>query len=145
MVEIRQCQLTDKDRLIKLNTYLKTRHSTDFWNEIMGGDRNVNQCYVAMTNTNEIVGYIISKGHQPMTQFSIAVDEAYRRKGVGTQLMKEMTNHACSSDDYIELKVRVSNAGAQEFYKHLGFEQTEVRPHYYSDHEDAIIMRRKCA
>ncbi len=38
------------------------------------------------------------------------------------------------------LEVRASNEGAQRFYGALGIERIGVRPCYYSDREDAVIM-----
>ena len=39
------------------------------------------------------------------------------------------------------LEVRVSNEGAKAFYESLGLSDIGVRPRYYSDREDAIIMK----
>ena len=38
------------------------------------------------------------------------------------------------------LEVRAGNVGAQELYSALGFRSLGVRPRYYSDGEDAVIM-----
>ena len=37
------------------------------------------------------------------------------------------------------LEVRATNMGAHAFYERLGLQRIGVRPHYYSDREDAVI------
>jgi ribosomal protein S18 acetylase RimI-like enzyme len=39
--------------------------------------------------------------------------------------------------------VRKSNRGAQEFYKHLDFKSSYMRPKYYPDGESAVVMIRE--
>ena len=42
---------------------------------------------------------------------------------------------------WFTLEVRVSNTGAQNLYKKLGFREAGIRPRYYTDNnEDAVIM-----
>ena len=40
------------------------------------------------------------------------------------------------------LEVRASNIAAIALYKTQGFETVGVRPKYYSDNEDAVLMQR---
>jgi ribosomal-protein-alanine N-acetyltransferase len=39
------------------------------------------------------------------------------------------------------LEVRADNPRAQQLYRRFGFEQIHVRPRYYRDGVDALIMR----
>ena len=39
------------------------------------------------------------------------------------------------------LEVRADNPRAQQLYRRYGFEQIHVRPRYYRDGVDALIMR----
>jgi [ribosomal protein S18]-alanine N-acetyltransferase len=90
-----------------------------------------------------IVGYIIfwiryeDEGHI----ISIAVDTNYRRKNVGSQLvetaLKIFKRYNISQ---IKLEVRISNKGAIDFYKNVGFTPREVHKDYYEDFEDAVLM-----
>jgi ribosomal protein S18 acetylase RimI-like enzyme len=43
----------------------------------------------------------------------------------------------------ISLEVRKSNRGAQEFYRHLDFASSHLRPRYYPDGEAAVVMTRE--
>ncbi|AHB13318.1 MULTISPECIES: ribosomal protein S18-alanine N-acetyltransferase [Dehalococcoides] len=73
---------------------------------------------------------------------SVAVREAYRRKGFGELLLisslKEAIKHKCFE---MTLEVRVSNIVAQNLYLKYGFAIKGIRKKYYLDnHEDALIM-----
>jgi ribosomal-protein-alanine N-acetyltransferase len=85
----------------------------------------------------EILGYLVymPEGHI----ISIAVDPRHRRKGIGTQLVKEVFRNSMGESIWVE--VRETNAGAQAFYEKLGFRKKGVIPRYYWT-EDAYIMVR---
>ena len=71
---------------------------------------------------------------------NLAVDEAYRRRGVGSTLLAEclrrMRKAGCSS---VRLEVRESNSAARAFYRRHGFREVGRVRWYYGD-EDAILM-----
>lgn len=85
---------------------------------------------------SEIVGYIIfyPQGHI----VSIAVHSAYRRRGIGTELVAEVLKR---TKGVASVEVRASNEVAKTFYKHLGFSLRTIIPRYYGD-EDALVMVR---
>jgi ribosomal-protein-alanine N-acetyltransferase len=94
---------------------------------------------------NEIVvGYVISRvvnssGHV----IAIAVDPEKRRRGTGKTLMVETMNRLKRfGANNVWLEVRISNNDAIEFYKKLGFVKGGIVRGYYSDSEDAIILKR---
>ncbi|MBA7511492.1 hypothetical protein ES705_03488 [subsurface metagenome] len=86
--------------------------------------------------TNKIVGYIIfyPEGHI----VSIAVHPAYRRRGIGTELVTEVLK---VTKGKASVEVRASNEVAKAFYKHSGFSLRTIIPKYYGD-EDALVMVR---
>jgi ribosomal-protein-alanine N-acetyltransferase len=88
---------------------------------------------------NKIVGYIIfyPEGHI----VSIAVHPAYRRRGIGTELVGEVVKRTKGN---ASVEVRESNEVAKGFYKHLGFSLQSIIPKYYGD-EDALLMTRKAS
>jgi ribosomal-protein-alanine acetyltransferase len=88
-----------------------------------------------------ISGYIVFnlEGHL----ISMAVRSEERRKGIGTRLVQEAA--AYCGDQPLLLEVRVSNAGAQEFYLALGFNFIGRAKGYYHDSEDALLMERPAA
>lgn len=74
----------------------------------------------------------------------IAVIETERRKGIADLLMERCFEFARKTGvRTITLEVRKSNAGAQEFYRHLDFKGAYLRPRYYPDGEAAVVMTRE--
>jgi ribosomal-protein-alanine N-acetyltransferase len=92
-----------------------------------------------------LVGYIFSMFIlDEMHVNKIAVSEHARRQGIADALMAEAFAFARERNvESISLEVRKSNAGAQAFYRHLGFEATYVRPRYYPDGEAAVVMKKR--
>jgi ribosomal-protein-alanine N-acetyltransferase len=79
-----------------------------------------------------LIGYlIVSRYVDAWHVMNVAVDSAWRRQGVATQLLEEL----------FTLEVRPSNPSAISLYEKLGFRARGVRRGYYlDDHEDALIM-----
>ena len=74
----------------------------------------------------------------------IAIHPSYRRKHLGSSLLKEMLDDCFARRaEFVTLEVRKNNESAIEFYKHNGFEVVTIKPHYYNDGEDAYYMLRK--
>jgi ribosomal-protein-alanine N-acetyltransferase len=73
---------------------------------------------------------------------TIAVDPAWRRRGLGELLLWDMLNRAVPLEAFeATLEVRVSNQVAQNLYHKYGFERVGRRRRYYQDNgEDAWIM-----
>ncbi len=72
----------------------------------------------------------------------IGVDPSHRRQGVARELLGRVCSDARNlGAQSCSLEVRVGNAGAHSFYESLGFTRLGVRPRYYSDGEDALIMK----
>ncbi|HTS75305.1 MAG TPA: GNAT family N-acetyltransferase [Bryobacteraceae bacterium] len=69
----------------------------------------------------------------------IAVDSAFRRRGVGRALIQ---NQLATSKGACFLEVRESNLAAINLYKSAGFRPVGRREYYYTDPpETAIVMR----
>ena len=71
----------------------------------------------------------------------VATEPAYRRRGIARQLMSLVASDARDlGAQTCSLEVRASNEGAQAFYETAGLFSVGVRPGYYPDREDAVIM-----
>ena len=96
--------------------------------------------YVAVFQDN-IIGYygflhILDELHI----LNVAVDPAFRQKGVGTKLIAHLIEKARAlSARALTLEVRQSNLPAIRLYEKFGFVFSGVRPHYYTDKENALI------
>ena len=74
---------------------------------------------------------------------NIAVDAAFRGRGIATELMKTMHKKARDlGAKRCLLEVRVSNAPAIALYEKFGYQRYGVRAKYYEDGEDAFVMEK---
>ena len=77
---------------------------------------------------------------------NVAVDPAYRKRGIGEKLLSEIMNVA-SKELLVEaftLEVRASNKAAISLYEKLGFVNEGIRPGFYtSPKEDAVIFWKR--
>lgn len=74
---------------------------------------------------------------------NLAVAPAYRRRGIGKHLVRRLEQeYAILGASAVQLEVRVSNTGAQEFYRRLGYREVFQVACYYANEEDALIMMK---
>jgi ribosomal-protein-alanine acetyltransferase len=137
----------------------------DAWDEswfIFFFQSNPSGFVVAVDDRDRVVGYAITgleaeeedawlhteqsrvspeRGHL----LNIAVDEKWRRSGIGTMLLDFSTRYVLQHGvDELWLEVRTLNTEARRFYALRGFEDTGKRlRNYYPDGGDAIVMRKK--
>lgn len=102
--------------------------------------------WVVALDKEKVVGYVGSQsvlGEADM--MNLAVDSAYRRLGIGKQLVLSLIEKLEQVDvSKLTLEVRASNIGAIALYKGLGFAEVGRRPNYYSNpKEDALILRKE--
>ncbi len=102
--------------------------------------------YSVVECEGEVIAYggmwiIVDEAHVT----NIAVIPEYRKKGVGSFLVKNMIKMAEELDVHsMTLEVRISNHSAINLYEKYGFERSGVRPKYYKENnEDALIMWKK--
>ena len=71
------------------------------------------------------------------------VDEKYRKKGFGSQLMSYLIKK-CEKSNIKKLFLEVSqtNVEAQKFYSHFNFSTTGIRKNYYKDGSDALLKEK---
>jgi len=76
---------------------------------------------------------------------NLAVAPEARRLGVARRLLDATLADAVDLGcGLATLEVRISNTGAQSFYRRAGFDEVGRRKGYYSDNgEDALILARK--
>ena len=98
------------------------------------------ESFVAVRN-GTIAGFVVTRRTAPdeIEILNIAVAPKWRRQGVAKRLISD---NNVLVEAHVFLEVRVSNVRAQEFYKHLGFQEVARRPQYYDDPpETAIVMK----
>ncbi len=74
----------------------------------------------------------------------VLVDKNFRRQSIASSLIEYAENFAKTlgvRDVFIE--VREGNQSARALYKKHNYDQINVRKRYYSDQEDAIILKKE--
>ena len=101
--------------------------------------------YFIYEEDGQVLGYIGTRMIFDTCEIAnVAVDPAHRRKGIAQTLYRALEVE-CRQKGILQLdlEVRESNVGAQEFYRFCGFFAVGKRRNYYeSPREDAILMRR---
>jgi ribosomal-protein-alanine N-acetyltransferase len=102
--------------------------------------------FLAAEEDGKILGYIgmaFALDEGEITQ--VVVAEAYRRRGLGEQLLDAIKQEALRRDIHsLVLEVRVSNAPAIRLYEKKGFENQGIRRGFYdAPKEDAYIYMMK--
>lgn len=87
----------------------------------------------------EILGFIqYSINYEILDIINICVDEKFRNKNIGTQLLESIIN---LGEEKIMLEVKKTNKIAINFYKKNKFNNVRLIKNYYGD-EDAYSMER---
>ena len=107
--------------------------------------QNETSRFLVAVEDGRVIGYIgmsavIDEGYL----FNVAVDRQYRKKGVGSALVRELVTF-CQKRNYsfLTLEVRESNAPAISLYSRFGFVRVGERKNYYSKPvENALLMTK---
>lgn len=98
--------------------------------------------YYVVEKNGEILGYC---GYFALYEnaeiLTIGVTKAHQGQGYARMMMDIMLEGAKNKKaSMMSLEVRVSNVRAQKLYSGYGFEVAGVRPRYYKDGENALLM-----
>lgn len=91
-----------------------------------------------------IVGYMVYELHKSRLHvLNFAVDPAFRRMGVGSQMIGKLTSKLTAQRRYrILLEVRETNLQAQVFFRDMNFKAISLLRDFYEDTaEDAYLMQ----
>lgn len=98
--------------------------------------------YKVVLNQDKVIGYggfsqILNEAHI----MNIAIASPYRRQGVGSLLMDALKRKACALGiTKMTLEVAEGNKSAIEFYFKHSFIFFGIRPNYYPNKENALIL-----
>ncbi|MCF6378876.1 GNAT family N-acetyltransferase [Nocardioides KLBMP 9356] len=139
---IRPAALTDLPALTALEHEL---FGADAWNEslvrqeIEGLGRRF---VVAEDETGAVAGYAVTMSAGDIVDLlRIAVRPGSRRTGLASRLLDELLVDTDDASRML-LEVSVSNTEALGFYVARQFSVIDVRPHYYRDGSEALVMCR---
>ncbi|XP_053553301.1 N-alpha-acetyltransferase 30 [Bombina bombina] len=104
-------------------------------------------CFLAMVG-DEYVGAIVCKLDMHKKMFRrgyiamLAVDSKYRRKGIGTNLVKKAIYAMVEGDcDEVVLETEITNKSALKLYENLGFVRDKRLFRYYLNGVDALRLK----
>jgi len=144
MMELRRLALGDLGAIEKIE---RRSYPTPWSRSMFSGELSKPSSFCVgafdSDHRNKLAGYlVVSRYVDAWHIMNVAVDEAYRRRGIARQLLDEL--FAATSGDAMRgytLEVRVSNQSAIALYEQAGFRITGVRRGYYTDNrEDAYVM-----
>ena len=100
--------------------------------------------YVATDQTDEIIGYLVSKIEDHNAHLiSLAVFPIQRRLGVATRLLEALIATVRKRKIHeVRLEVRPDNKAAIQLYTQFKFSEETIIPQYYSDGSPASLMRK---
>ncbi len=97
---------------------------------------------VADAPSGEPAGYAVSMTLGDIVDLQrIVVRPELRRSGLATDLLEDLLAHTGAADRML-LEVSEGNAAALAFYATHGFTRIDVRPRYYRDGSDALVLQR---
>jgi len=74
----------------------------------------------------------------------VATLPPFQRSGIATRLMELAEDHTTEmGGESLTLEVRPSNVPALALYTALNYDRAGIRPKYYQDGEDAVIMTKR--
>lgn len=136
-VLIRPAKYSDLPHMMRVNmTNLPENYDAKFWIDIYNEAEGRRHSFVA-TYATEVIGYIFCDKESVI---SFAIDEEYRRGGIGKQLMCHSLN---SFTVPVHLHVKIDNEPAINLYKGVGFTEKAIIKQYYSETEDAYELEWK--
>ncbi|SPE40327.1 SSU ribosomal protein S18P alanine acetyltransferase [Candidatus Sulfopaludibacter sp. SbA3] len=94
----------------------------------------------------KLCGYMLTRksGETRAELVSVAVDPAFRGKGVASALMKSTLRRLrWRGISRFGLMVKLTNGQARRFYEKYGFTKVRIVRQYYEDGQDGILMVRK--
>ena len=94
---------------------------------------------------SSIIGFIVAEVRRSAGHIiTIDVLPESRRSGVGSALLQAAEAQLRQSGaKIVDLETPVDNAGAIQFYKRKGYFVEKTVPGYYSNHLDALVMRKQ--
>jgi ribosomal-protein-alanine N-acetyltransferase len=101
--------------------------------------------YRMITTQGEIVGFVfvMVNDNNAAHLTTIGVAPEHRRRRIAVRLLKHVERSLTQKEiGTLMLEVRVSNTGAQDLYRRLGYWTVQRIAKYYSNGEDCFLMMK---
>lgn len=107
---------------------------------------SVSNGFLVAIDGKKLIGFVVGFLSIPEKGriFTIAVLPKYQNKGIGTNLLENICSVLkIKGAKEVGLEVRMSNFSAKQFYLKRGFIPVWVEKGYYSDGENALVLKKK--
>ena len=107
---------------------------------------SVSDGFLVAIDQKTLIGFVVGFLSIPEKGriFTIAVLPKYQNKGIGTNLLENICSVLKEKGaKEVGLEVRMSNLSAQQFYLKRGFIPVWVEKGYYSDGENALVLKKQ--
>lgn len=133
---IRPTRFLDISQMMEVNkSSLSENYEKEFWGEKFYEGKE--HSFVAIGG-GRVIGYVFCDKE---CIISFAINENYRGKGIGKQLMHHCLN---TYNNSVKLHVRIDNDPALKLYRTLGFSEKEkITDYYLNPVADAFVMEWK--
>ena len=140
MIKVEKSSLDDLREIYEIEKSVFKNYWSEFLLNKELENKNFNLNLVCRLN-NEIIGYFFSKNVKNEYHIlNFALKKNYQHRGYGKFFFNIIINEYIL-DGSVFLEVKRSNLSAINFYKKFNFKEIGFKKKYYSDGEDAIIMR----
>jgi ribosomal-protein-alanine N-acetyltransferase len=140
---VRPFQPEDFSKVIEIEWQVFKEHDPYIYMELY---ENVSDGFYVAVVDNNVVGYVVGFISFPGKGriFTLAVKEGYRYNKIGTKLLNAIQSVLWKQGaQSISLEARITNIPAHKFYAKHGFVPVWVEQGYYSDGEDAVVMKKQ--
>lgn len=145
-VQVDKASMADLDALVSLEErcFEMDRLSRRSMRRFIASDQRI---LLVARSEQAIIGYLLilfHRGTRLARLYSVAVDPAFRRRGIASVLFQEGESRACGQGAiHLRLEVGQGNAGAIAFYRSQGFQEFGLLSDYYEDHTNALRMQKR--
>jgi ribosomal-protein-alanine N-acetyltransferase len=152
LFEIRNCKLGDLSAVERIEgaSFDDPYPPAVFWELYLNPNNlfRVASIQIKEQGEKKLVGYSVTQFEKEEGKYiahilSLAVDPETRRRGYGSELMKDILDKVKGSErltNRIRLEVRISNEEAIALYEKFQFKKLKEIPNYYGRDSDALLM-----
>jgi len=142
--ELRPCGESDLTAVAALDAELFGDDAWDLraWTGLLAGPGRRGWVLVG---PDGLTGYALSAAVGDFAELlRLGVHPQARRGGLASRLLDAVVAAALADGaERLLLEVSAGNAAGRGFYRACGFEQIDVRPRYYRDGSDALVLQRR--
>lgn len=137
-MKIEKCGIEDLSRIIELDSYIECSWTKE---NILAAFNNGISTFIKAVEDEKTIGYLgFDVILDEICINNIAVDAAYRRRGVASKLLMYLNEYASETKKKkIWLEVNEHNFSAIALYEKAGFEFVSLRRNYYGKNLNAAV------